>query len=202
MKKIGKILLVCTLFLGVVSFMREDTVEAAVGGTFTAKIKNVTPAGVNQEISCKFKITKEVTDNEDGEVTLGTGSVAISTTTKGTIEIPDEVVYSNKTYRVTKIGSSAFQDCANLTNTGLGNNASVTSLESNAYNGCYRIISTGLSTNGSIKTIGPNAFKGCSALISTGLENNNSVETLESGAFSNCGGLKIQDLEITHPSRM
>ncbi|MBQ7462108.1 MAG: hypothetical protein IJS63_07610, partial [Bacteroidaceae bacterium] len=32
----------------------------------------------------------------------------------GSITIPDEVIYNDKTYSVTRIGNSAFQGCSNL----------------------------------------------------------------------------------------
>ncbi|MEG0528590.1 MAG: hypothetical protein RR531_13850, partial [Longicatena sp.] len=63
--------------------MKEDTVEAAVGDKFTAKIKNIKLDGSTQEIDCDFQIIKEATDSEKGEVKIGAGGSAINFNTSG-----------------------------------------------------------------------------------------------------------------------
>ena len=52
----------------------------------------------------------------------------------GTVTIPASVTYSGKTYSVTSIGSSAFEDCSGLTSVVIPN--SVTSIDSSAFEDC------------------------------------------------------------------
>ena len=52
----------------------------------------------------------------------------------GRVDIPSSVTYNGVTYRVTSIGSSAFQDCTVLTSVTIPN--SVTIIRNGAFYGC------------------------------------------------------------------
>ena len=89
----------------------------------------------------------------------------------GTINIPANVTYSNKTYSVTSIGRSAFGSCSGMTSVTIPN---------------------------SVTSIGLSAFFGCSGL--TSLEIPNSVTLIEGGhTFKNCSGLKSLTVHKERP---
>ena len=79
----------------------------------------------------------------------------------GIINIPETVVYKDKSYRVTEIGNSAFYKCKDLTK---------------------------VSIPESVKIIDIWAFRDCSGLTSITIPN--SVTSIGNGAFSHCVGLK------------
>lgn len=85
----------------------------------------------------------------------------------GIVNIPNSVVYNNKTYQVTSIGVSAFYGCKGLISVTIGNN--VRSIEECAFVGCENLAS--LTIGNSVKTIGPCAFSDCRSLTSVTLPN-------------------------------
>ena len=102
---------------------------------------------------------------------------------RGSVVIPKEVTYMNRTRKVTGIGRSAFYDCSNLTSVTIPN--SVTSIENEAFFWCSGLIS--ITIPDSVTSIGHDAFYGCSGLISVMI--GNSVNSIGSGAFTACSGL-------------
>ena len=124
----------------------------------------------------------------------------------GTIVIPEEVTYKNRTRKVTTIGEWAFSYCSSLTSITIGN--SVTTIGTSAFLGCSRL--TSITIPNSVTTIGEGAFERCSGLTSVAIGNSvtsiglgvfcectdltsvtipNSVTTIGSNAFSGCSGL-------------
>ena len=85
---------------------------------------------------------------------------------------------------VTSIGSSAFQDCVNLTSVTLPN--SVTSIGSWAFYGCTSLENVTLSEN--LKTIGPSTFNDCTSLKNITLPTG--LTTLGNSAFGGCTALE------------
>ena len=92
--------------------------------------------------------------------------VGINSGLSGVLNIPSTVVYDTQSYTVTSIGTSAFNNCTNLTSVTIPN--SVTSIGDYAFNGCYNVVNyTGLTSvtiPSSVTSIGENAFFNCTAL--------------------------------------
>ncbi len=101
----------------------------------------------------------------------------------GKVVIPESVIYNDKTYSVTSIGSSAFRSCNGLTSVTIGN--SVTSIGNSAFNYC--LLLTSVTIGNSVTSIDSYAFEGCSGLTSIAIPN--SVTSIGSSAFSKCSGL-------------
>ncbi len=123
-----------------------------------------------------------------------------------TVHIPASVTYSGTTYRITSIGSGAFQfgnsltsvtipnsvtsigraafrDCSSLTSVTIPN--SVTSIGNYAFNGCSSL--TSVTIPNSVTSIGDYAFNGCSSLTSVTIPN--SVTSIGDYAFRDCSSL-------------
>ena len=98
----------------------------------------------------------------------------------GTVSIPEEVTFMNRTRKVTSIGIYAFEGRV-LTNVTIPN--SVTSIGISAFEGCDL---TSITIPNSVINIGGSAFKCCSL---TSVIIPNSVTTIGSYAFENCTGL-------------
>ncbi len=124
----------------------------------------------------------------------------------GEVVIPDSVSYYGGTYRVTGIGSCAFEDCSSLTsvtipdevkNIGWGafRNCSsltsvnipdgVTSIEYGAFEGCSNLTSVNIPDG--VTSIESSAFSGCSSLTSVNIPDG--VTSIGSSAFSGCSSL-------------
>ena len=133
-------------------------------------------------------------------------------TYKGTVVIPDSVVYDGITYFVTSIGLSAFTDCSELLSVIIPN--SVKSIGYGAFNGCIGLTSieipnsvtnignsafsscglTSITIPNSVTSIGQGEFFYCSNLESVILPN--SVTSIESDAFAGCS--KLKSITIPH----
>ena len=101
----------------------------------------------------------------------------------GNVNIPESVTYNGQTYKVTSIGSFAFEFCSGLTSITIPN--SVTSIGSNAFSGCRGL--TSITIPNSVTSIDYNAFSQCSSLTSITIPN--SVVSISSYAFSGCSSL-------------
>ena len=101
----------------------------------------------------------------------------------GTINIPSQVTYMNRTRYVTRIGHFAFDDCSSLTSVTIPN--SVTSIGERSYSCCSGL--TSVTIPNSVTSIGNDAFMSCYGLTSVTI--GNSVTSIGDGAFSGCSGL-------------
>ena len=101
----------------------------------------------------------------------------------GSIVIPDEVTYMNKTRKVTSIGNVAFYECYGLFSITIPN--SVTSIGNDAFFRCSSL--TSVTIGNSVTSIGSNAFFACSGLTSVTIPN--SVKSININAFLACSGL-------------
>ena len=106
----------------------------------------------------------------------------------GKVAIPSSVTYGGRTYRVTRIGQTAFWKCSSLT--GVTIPTSVTDIHASAFGYC-----TGLSSvviPNSVISIGYGAFQYCSNLKSVTLSNR--LITIEDYAFQYCSSLTSIDI--------
>ena len=124
----------------------------------------------------------------------------------GAVTIPSTVTYNGKTYRVTGIGSNAFNGCRSLTSitipesvTSIGDYAfeycekltsinipeGVTSIEYHTFYQCSSLTSINIPEG--VTSIGGQAFEGCRSLTAISIPQ--SVTSLENSAFWDCNGL-------------
>lgn len=99
------------------------------------------------------------------------------------VQIPDTVLYKEKKYTVTSIGSRAFHYCDLLSSVTLPE--SLTSIEDHAFINCSDLIS--LTFPASLTSIGDKAFYNCHRLTSMTLPPY--LQTIGCEAFSYCSGL-------------
>ena len=115
-----------------------------------------------------------INDGRELEVTYKSNNIwgAINSSDySGTVVIPEEVTYTNRTSKVTAIGNYAFWYCSTLTSVTIPN--SVTTIGHQAFEGCSCL--TSITIPSSVTTIGDEAFSGCSGLTSMIVEENNPV---------------------------
>lgn len=123
---------------------------------------------------------------------------------KGNVIIPEEVVFMNRTRKVTRIGEGAFSSCNELTSVTMPQ--SITSIGGNAFYGCSLtslVIPNSVTNIGSgafgesnlttinipnnVTDIGEKTFYRCSSLTSVTI--GNSVTTIGKSAFESCEAL-------------
>ena len=102
---------------------------------------------------------------------------------KGDIIIPENVVYNNKTYKVTSIGEYAFYDCDSIKSIVIPNG--IISIEDCAFCRCRFL--TSIDIPNSVLSIGEYAFDYCYGLTSITVPN--SVTIIGNGAFRYCRNL-------------
>lgn len=104
--------------------------------------------------------------------------------TASTINIPEEVTYNNKTYKVTVIGEDAFQLNKNLTSISIPE--TVRSIGASAFSGCEKLKSITLPSG--ITKIERSVFAACQSLKSVTIPEG--VTIISESAFANCSSLE------------
>ena len=117
----------------------------------------------------------EVTKN--GDYDYGTYSYS------GSVVIPEEVTYGDRTLKVTRIRYEAFQSCSGLTSVTIP--GSVTSIGGGAFAYCTGL--TSVTIQDGVTSIGEYAFQYCRGLTSVTIPN--SVTSIGREAFFNCTSL-------------
>ena len=115
-----------------------------------------------------------INDGKELEVTGTYGSSYF-----GSVVIPEEVTYMNRTRKVTSIGESAFYRCYGLTSITIPN--SVTSIGASAFASCSGL--TSVTIGNSVTSIGESAFFGCD--IPEVISNIEDPFTIATNTFSN-----------------
>ena len=101
----------------------------------------------------------------------------------GSVVIPEEVTYMNRTRKVTSIGEQAFYYCSYLTSVTIPN--SVTSIGEQAFYYCSGL--TSVTIPNSVTSIGEAAFQYCNGLTSVTIPNG--VTSIGESAFYECSFL-------------
>ena len=130
--------------------------------------KNIDENGLKYELNGEEATVEKCTDKEIERIT-----------------IPSYVEKDGKVYKVTKIGSFAFEDCSGLTGE-LKIPGSVTSINGYAFKGCSGL--TEVEIPSGVTKIGSYAFADCSGLTGE-LKIPDSVTFIGVGAFARCSGL-------------
>lgn len=99
------------------------------------------------------------------------------------IEIPETVVYENKTYSVTTISGGAFSECTSLESVTIPK--TVTYIGNSAFRGCTSL--NNIVIPNSVTSTGYQSFLGCTSL--TSIEIPSSMTNIAPQAFQNCTGL-------------
>ena len=137
-------------------------------------------------------------DSSTVSVTYKGSSASNSKVYSGNVVIPREVTYNDKIYSVTKIGGSAFLDCAALTGVELPN--TVTSIAQEAFMRCEALNYVNIPD--SVTSIGMYAFGRCLSL--TEIHIPSLVTNIGLMAFSWCTGLQhivVDENNSTYDSR-
>ena len=118
-----------------------------------------------------------INDGKDLEVTSYGYQIS---SYSGSVVIPEEVTYMNRTRKVTSIGEYAFYECSGLTSVTILNG--VTSIGNYAFSGCYSL--TSVTIPNSVTSIGESAFHECRGLTSVTI--GNGVTSIGESAFFGC----------------
>lgn len=106
-------------------------------------------------------------------------------TPSGDVVLPESISTVSGTFAVTKIGSSAFEDCKSITSVQLPEG--VTVIEKSAFSGCTKLASVSLPSG--LRAIGNSAFELCSELRAVELPKG--LLTIGEAAFKSGGLVEI-----------
>ncbi len=160
-------------------------VSAAVGGTFVVNSGTDAlgaPVSINANMTFKI-LTEPATAGALGTVQVGNGEKSVADSTAGTVVIPTIVSSGGKSYTVTSIGESSFNQCEHITEVIIPN--TVTSIGYSAFYSCEALGT--ITIPDSVTIIGNRAFEECTALTTITIPEN--VTTIEASAFEECTAL-------------
>ncbi len=150
---------------------------AVDGDTFFVTTEN--------EVAIQFTIISE----EQSTVKVGDSTnSAVDASLSGTIMIPANVTYNEKSYKVTAIANKAFYNCANITEVIIPD--VVSSIGAYAFYGCKKM--TTITIPEGVTAISNYSFQGCAALSTVNLPS--TIKTIGSYAFNSCKALRTIDL--------
>lgn len=126
-------------------------------------------------LAAQSKIIKKIKYKiiADGKVKIEEGK-----NVKESLKIPTTITIGKTTYRVTTIGSRAFEGCIELQSVVLPE--SLEQIDSCAFKNCINLRSVTFPKN--MKSIGISSFEGCTSLLNIELN----VEKVNESAFKNC----------------
>ena len=101
----------------------------------------------------------------------------------GSVVIPQEVTYDNKTLKVTSLGREAFRYCIELTSVTIPN--SVTNIGFQCFRDCLKLPS--ITIPNSVTSLGDWVFLSCLSLTSANIPEG--MTSIPKHTFSNCGSL-------------
>ncbi len=128
----------------------SDGTDAEVGGG-SAKPDLENPS-IGSKLTYKSKkAVYKVTGKDTTEYLKTSNKKTVS------VKIPDKVTLNGNTYKVTSVGTGAFQNCKKLKSVVVGKN--VTSIGSKAFSGCKALKKITIKST-KLKKVGKNAFKG------------------------------------------
>ncbi len=119
--------------------------------------------------------------NDGTELMVTYGNTTNHNSYSGSVVIPEDVNYNNKTLKVTSIGEFAFNGCSGLTSIMIPDY--VTSIGRSAFGGCSGLISITIPSN--VTSIGIYAFEGCNSLTVISVDNSNANYSSEDGVLFN-----------------
>ncbi len=157
-------------------------VSAAVGGTFVVNSGTDAlgaPVSINANMTFKI-LTEPATAGGLGTVQVGNDEKSVADSTAGTVVIPTIVSSGGKSYTVTSIGESSFNQCEHITEVIIPN--TVTSIGYSAFYNCEALGT--ITIPDSVTIIGNRAFEGCTAITSIIIPE--SVTSIGESAFFNC----------------
>ena len=130
-----------------------------------------------------------INDGKELEVTYRWNSYSsYDKSYSGSVIIPEEVTYMNRTRKVTSIGKEAFEGCNGLTSVTFPN--SVTNIGDQSFNQCFGL--TSVTIPNSVTSIGGGAFQNCNGLTSVNITD---IESWCKITFSSYG---CNPLEYAH----
>ena len=162
----------------------ELEVNLTTGTSFD--LSNITVTIREPQAITDFTFTTSSTDMT--AAVTGYSGKATTVTVPSSVSLSGSTVVEGEDYRVTEVGSAAFQSKTSITSIKLPN--SIDAIGSNAFNGCTALSNINIPLG--VTEIGSYAFNNCNKLTSITVPDG--VTTLNARTFYGCSGLTSIDL--------